>query len=68
MLLSYCLNVNTVDYLNVARLEAIMKKYPGVFLTYFDLKNHELTRKLAEDLYSSSSSISLNLKIGKSPA
>lgn len=45
-----------------------MKKYPGVFLTYFDLKNHELTRKLAEDLYASSSSISLKLMIGKYPA
>ena len=49
-------------------MEVMMKEYPGIFLTYFDLKDHELTRKLANDLYSSSSSISLDLKIGQYPA
>lgn len=42
-----------------------MRKYPGMYKTYFELKNKEEARKLAEDLRNSYSSVRLENKIGE---
>ena len=45
-----------------------MKKYPGMYKQYFELKSNDKAGKYAEELRSSISSISLNNLIGKQSA
>ena len=44
-----------------------MKKYAGMYKTYFELKSNEKAKKRAEELRNSISSIPLNNQIGKHP-
>lgn len=44
-----------------------MKKYPGMYKQYFELKDHRKAQKLAEELRGSISAVLLNNSVGKNP-